>query len=159
MVDSMNMFLPEPVFTRTKQNIKIATPDIILDDENVPIEVMQDYIFAAVGGQEILSSTRHDIIGSPNKKAYSLVKDSGSKLSLQDPASRDSVTNTFAANLLDVNDYFPAVSDIGATCNATTKTLDMTLDNVPGRYFVEVEFLVVNDSVNDIMYKGDSRGI
>lgn len=52
-----------PVVETKKPVVKSATPEIILfDEDTVPIEIMTDLIFENIGGQEILSLTRHDIV-------------------------------------------------------------------------------------------------
>lgn len=51
----------------TVSDIKIATPDIILfDDETTPIEIMTDLIFENIGGQELINILRTDIINGQN---------------------------------------------------------------------------------------------
>jgi hypothetical protein len=53
--------------------VKIATPDLIVFDENaVSVEYMTDLIFENIGGQEILSLTRNDLINGQNV-LYSLI--------------------------------------------------------------------------------------
>lgn len=47
-------------------NIKIATPDIILAEESVEIEIMSDLLFEDIGGQEIISISRNDLVGGQN---------------------------------------------------------------------------------------------
>lgn len=52
-----------PVIESKKPVVKSATPEIILfDEDTIPIEIMTDLIFENIGGQEILSLTRHDIV-------------------------------------------------------------------------------------------------
>jgi hypothetical protein len=54
--------------------IKTATPDIILfDEEAVPIEVMSDLIFENIGGQELISIVRSDIVNG-QKIIYQPIK-------------------------------------------------------------------------------------
>jgi hypothetical protein len=49
------------------QQIKVATPDIILfDDGAVPDEVMADLIFEDIGGQELINIARFDTINGQN---------------------------------------------------------------------------------------------
>ena len=46
-----------------KADIKVATPNLIIQgSELVPIEIMTDLIFEDIGGQEIITITRSDII-------------------------------------------------------------------------------------------------
>ena len=47
--------------------IKVATPDIItIDQETLPAELMTSLIFENIGGQELLSISRHDLISGSN---------------------------------------------------------------------------------------------
>jgi hypothetical protein len=56
------------------QKIKVATPDIILfNDESVPIEVMADLIFEDIGGQELINIARFDTIDG-QKISYQPIK-------------------------------------------------------------------------------------
>jgi hypothetical protein len=55
--------ITQPVVENKKPLVKSATPEIILfDEDTVPIEIMTDLIFENIGGQEVLSLTRHDIV-------------------------------------------------------------------------------------------------
>ena len=59
--------LPPPPPPPTTVKIKSATPEIILwDDSTIPIEILTDLIFENIGGQELLSLTRHDIVNGDN---------------------------------------------------------------------------------------------
>lgn len=42
--------------------VKPATVDLILDDESVPIELMTNLIFEDIGGQELISIARTDLL-------------------------------------------------------------------------------------------------
>lgn len=54
---------PPPPPPPTTYKVKVATPEIILfDDETLPIETLTDILFEDIGGQELLSMSRHDII-------------------------------------------------------------------------------------------------
>lgn len=59
--------LPNPLASTSDEGVKIATPDIIVfDEESVPVEVMTDLIFENIGGQELISIARNDIVnGQP----------------------------------------------------------------------------------------------
>lgn len=47
--------------------VKTATPDIItIDQETLPAELMTSLIFENIGGQELLSISRHDLISGSN---------------------------------------------------------------------------------------------
>ena len=55
---------PVPASTaRKEQPVKVATPDIILfDQDGVEIEIMADLLFENIGGQELISIARNDIV-------------------------------------------------------------------------------------------------
>jgi hypothetical protein len=58
--------------TSTKA-IKVATPDIILfDEEGFPVDMMVSLIFEQIGGQEIINIARNDIING-QRISYSLI--------------------------------------------------------------------------------------
>jgi hypothetical protein len=53
--------------SETNDSVKVATPDIlILTEEAMSPEVMTDLIFEDIGGQEIISIARNDIINGQN---------------------------------------------------------------------------------------------
>jgi hypothetical protein len=53
--------------SETNDSVKVATPDIlILTDEAMSPEIMTDLIFEDIGGQEIISIARNDIINGQN---------------------------------------------------------------------------------------------
>lgn len=57
----------------SNQAIKIATPDIILFNEDaIPVDVMTDLIFEEIGGQEIISIARNDIVNG-QQVSYNLI--------------------------------------------------------------------------------------
>jgi len=57
----------------SSQAIKIATPDLILFNEAaIPVEVMADLLFEEIGGQEIISIARNDIVNG-QEVSYSLI--------------------------------------------------------------------------------------
>jgi hypothetical protein len=59
--------LPPPPPPPTTVKIKSATPEIILwDDSTIPVEILTDLTFENIGGQELLSLTRHDTVNGDN---------------------------------------------------------------------------------------------
>jgi len=63
------------IFLQSNTNqIKTATPDIVLfDDSVVPIEIMSDLIFENIGGQELINIARTDTING-QKILYQPIK-------------------------------------------------------------------------------------
>lgn len=78
MADDLNATPDIPDIQATQsgssnQAIKIATPDIILFNEDaIPVEVMADLLFEEIGGQEIISIARNDIVNGQDI-SYSLI--------------------------------------------------------------------------------------
>ena len=55
--------IPSPVKTNTSDAVKIATPDLLIFGEQVvAIEVMTDLIFEDIGGFELATISRHDLV-------------------------------------------------------------------------------------------------
>jgi hypothetical protein len=55
--------IPDPVKTNASDAIKIATPDLLIfGEEVVAIEVMTDLIFEDIGGFELATISRHDLV-------------------------------------------------------------------------------------------------
>jgi len=88
---------PPPVPVPTTYKVKIATPEIILfDDETLSTITLVDILFEDIGGQELLSMSRHDTISGdyvPNqliKNLTSLNQEFSSKrlLSLQNTSDK-----------------------------------------------------------------------
>lgn len=107
MVDAVDPFLPKPIYQYRKEKAKIASPDIILDNENMSIESMSDYIFDQIGGQELLSTARNDTIASPLNINNLTITDSGTFF-LND---NELPSSTLDANLqsyqININDFIP----------------------------------------------------
>lgn len=66
--------LPDPLLNKTNDAIKIATPDLIIfNDDVLPIEIMTDLIFEDIGGYELATISRHDLVNGQNV-IYSPIK-------------------------------------------------------------------------------------
>jgi hypothetical protein len=63
--------------TSTSNAIKIATPDLILlDGATLPVDLMTDLLFENIGGQEIISISRNDIVNG-QEVSYNLIGNTG----------------------------------------------------------------------------------
>lgn len=72
--DSAVAAIPDPLLKKQDDSVKIATPDLILfSDETVPIEIMTDLIFEDIGGYELATISRHDLVNG-QKVTYSPIK-------------------------------------------------------------------------------------
>jgi hypothetical protein len=153
MVDSTNAFLPEPIYVTEKGSIKVATPDILLDDETLSIETRGDYSFATVGGIELLSASRHDLINSPYNEGYTPITDAGNVFNNQ-PAIvfSDATDNIFNTYTIDLNYHTPQLPENPLIqLDTSSGTVIISLKNLQQDYVVEVEIVSAGTVLNDII--------
>ena len=66
--------LPNPAATVDATSVKIATPDLILQNEDsMSIDIMTDLIFEDIGGHELATISRNDLVNG-QKIIYSPIK-------------------------------------------------------------------------------------
>jgi hypothetical protein len=76
--------------------VKVATPDLIIENvADIPFEIMQSLTFENIGGQEILTIARHDLVNG-QKVIYSPIKNLGTIQSRFNSQNIVSVTNTLS---------------------------------------------------------------
>jgi hypothetical protein len=60
--------------TSSSSSVKIATPDLIIKDQDImSIDIMTDLIFEDIGGQELATISRHDLVNG-QKIIYTPIK-------------------------------------------------------------------------------------
>lgn len=174
MVDAVPN-VPAPAVTTSNTNIKPATPDLIqFNDADIPIEFMTDLLFEDIGGQEIISISRNDIVNG-QKVTYNPIKNL-SALGLQYnaqnifsiPTSSQSQFNNYAIKL---ENHVPAYgegtgeqlfpNDIDVNRRSLKETiyvekgtgdLIINVTNLSDNEEVEVQMLSSGESFNDIIY-------
>ena len=137
--------------------VKTATLDIILfDEESVPIDGMFDQIFENIGGQELISITRSDIVNG-QKISYQPIKNLSAIQQRYNPNNILSLQQTadkfFAGFSIKLEDKIP---EIGNGTNGENVYLNATGDLV-------IEFINVNPdeqvetqiSVSGTIYEAD----
>ena len=66
--------IPDVSKKETDDSVKIATPDLILENSDVlDIEIMTDLIFEDIGGYELATISRHDLVNG-QKVIYAPIK-------------------------------------------------------------------------------------
>jgi len=66
--------LPKAIVKADDTSVKIATPDLILfDEELMSIDIMTDLIFEDIGGYELATISRHDLVNG-QKVVYAPIK-------------------------------------------------------------------------------------
>ena len=145
------------VVTPPPPAIKTATLDIILfDEESVPIDGMFDQIFENIGGQELISITRSDIVNG-QKISYQPIKNLSAIQQRYNPNNILSLQQTadkfFAGFSIKLEDKIP---QIGNGANGENVYLNATGDLI-------IEFININPdeqietqiSVSGTIYEAD----
>jgi hypothetical protein len=143
MVDAVDPFLPKPIYQYRKSGAKVASPDIILDEENISIESMTDYLFEQIGGQELLSSARSNTIDSPLNVTNLFIQDSGSFFSKDIEIPFGTIQSNLENYQIDIDDFLPfgyAPNQI-VYFNGETESIVVELENLKSGYVVEVKIL------------------
>lgn len=135
-VSAIPTYMPSPPPTPTTVKIKSATPEIILwDDSTIPIETLTDLIFEDIGGQELLSLTRHDIINGDNvsnqliKNLTSLNQEYSSKKILSLQNTSDKYFSNFSIKL-DSKIPFEGNGPLGSNLYIDAETQDIIIELV-----------------------------
>jgi hypothetical protein len=105
---------PEPIIVQ-QVPVKTATPDIVLfDDSALPIEVMSDLIFEDIGGQELISIVRSDIVNG-QKISYQPIKNLSSIQQQYNPNNilglQQTANRFFAGFSIKLEDRIPEVGN------------------------------------------------
>jgi hypothetical protein len=151
-----NIFLPEPLYARDKRGVKAARPDIILSEDQLSAEVMQDFIFAEIGGQEILDVSRSDFVNSPLNQQYSATPGTGTSYIQKDPITfSDGIRNTFSSFSTPLENYIPQDMTINLVeLDSATNTIVVKLVNVRDTDSVEIQFLAYANVTDGIIFGG-----
>lgn len=152
---------PEPrEFTRTN-SIKAATPELLtIKPSDVPVDYMTDVLFEDIGGQEILSVSRNDLINgqkviySPIKNVSRINQRFNSNNLFPIPETTQSYFNNFAIKLEE------KTPELGTGPNQETVYIDPVTGNVVVNVtnmgtsdLVEIQVLSRGDLVSDILYE------
>jgi hypothetical protein len=105
---------PDPIIVQPVP-VKTATPDIVLfDDSALPIEVMTDLIFEDIGGQELISIVRSDIVNG-QKISYQPIKNLSSIQQQYNPNNilglQQTANRFFAGFSIKLEDRIPEIGN------------------------------------------------
>lgn len=153
--------IPVTQYTPAK-SIKTSTPDIIeFNSNNVPIDVMTEILFESIGGQEILSLSRNDIVNgqtvlySPIKNLAALNSRYNPKNLFVVPATSQSYFYSFAIKL---EDRVPDIEDLPSSttnvvyCDPETKNIVVYVTSMLPGENVEIQVLSDGLPAGDIIY-------
>jgi len=153
MVSAVNPFLPEPIYSKIKRGVQVASPDIVLDDPYISVDSMADYIFATIGGTEILSASRYDLIDSPLNRNYTPIGDAGTAFVGETGITfNDNSYNTFRGFAIDLNKYVPADHNTYPLVQpGANGSIKINLKDIRSGYYVEIEILTNGQVINGII--------
>jgi hypothetical protein len=144
----------------SETSIKIATPDIIiLDDQPIEVEIMTDLIFENIGGQEIINISRNDIVNG-QEVIYSPIKNL-SKINLQfnsrNILSTENNSSEYFENFpIKLEQKIPetGTGENGEIIYIDTITGDLIINvvNIETDEQVEVQILEAGSIINDTIY-------
>lgn len=157
-VQAVNPFLPKSISEYAKDGIRIARPDIIVQDDALSSELMTDLIFEEIGGQELLASSRSDLINSPLNISYTPIKNQG-LVNLQfEPSKILSVIDRGSSMMstLSLANYEPYEGSIDTVDGKYSVTLDGNLEikfvNMSNSDKVEIQVYGFDDSYGATIY-------
>lgn len=171
--------IPKAQETKSDDSVKIATPDLILfNDEVMSIEIMTDLIFEDIGGYELASISRHDLVNG-QKVIYSPIKNLTDLYLQYNPNNvlrLQSSDSYFKSLSLSIFDHLPSCGTgydlVGTDPDLTKRTrvpncqsvyidpitgdLVINLINVKENEQVEVQVLTSGDVFSDTIYPGSN---
>ena len=152
---------------RKEQPVKVATPDIILfDQEGIEVEIMADLLFEDIGGQELISIARNDIVNGqdvtnqPIKNINTIGLQYNSQNILPLPQNSASFFNNFPIKF---ENYLPNIQidapedPLNPNKNKIVYLEDsgnlvVELINLNPGYQVEIQILNSEDRLSDTIY-------
>jgi hypothetical protein len=161
--------IPKAQETKSDDSVKIATPDLILfNDEVMSIEIMTDLIFEDIGGYELASISRHDLVNG-QKVIYSPIKNLTDLYLQYNPnnvlrlQSSDSYFKSLSLSIFDHVGTDPDLTKRTKVPNCQSVYIDpitgdlvINLINVKENEQVEVQVLTSGDVFSDTIYPGSN---
>lgn len=160
--------LPDPVKTSTSDSVKIATPDLLIFGEQaVAIEIMTDLIFENIGGFELATISRHDLVNGQTV-IYTPIKNLTDLYLQYNPNNvlrLQSADSFFKSLAISISNYLPRYGNgydlVGGVKVYNGKSiyidpisgdLVINLINVKENEQVEVEILTAGNTFDDTIY-------
>ncbi len=164
--------LPDPVKTSTSDSVKIATPDLLIfGEQSVAIEIMTDLIFENIGGFELATISRHDLVNGQTV-IYTPIKNLTDLYLQYNPNNvlrLQSADSFFKSLAISIPNYLPRYGngydlvDGVKVYNGKSIYVDpisgdlvINLINIKENEQVEVEILTAGNTFNDTIYQGSN---
>lgn len=146
--------------------VKIATPDVMLYTvSDLEVQAINDILFENIGGQELISISRNDILNGQDIKVQPIknLKALGLKYNSKNIVSLSETSASFFNNFpIALENYLPDQSD-GVKLSEIDEDFNLVINfiNVPNGQQVEVELFasgnILDETIfNGTMYVGDS---
>lgn len=130
--------------------VKVARPDIIIQDESLPIDTMGEIFIQDLAGQEILNLSRHDLINGARAN-YSLISNSdkinqkfNSSNIVSIPGKLSEVFKNFA---IELQNHVPDLGTEDSELLPTEKPSRVYISRITGNLVIDVTNLGPNDRV------------
>jgi hypothetical protein len=164
--------LPDPVKTSTSDSVKIATPDLLIFGEQaVAIEIMTDLIFENIGGFELATISRHDLVNGQTV-IYTPIKNLTDLYLQYNPNNvlrLQSADSFFKSLAISIPNYLPRYGNgydlVGGVkvyngksiyIDPVSGDLVINLINIKENEQVEVEILTAGNTFDDTIYQGSN---
>jgi hypothetical protein len=156
--------MPIPLVTASREPVKYATPDdVLIDTNDLPVDLILKLTLEKIGGMELISLVRHDILNGQNivyrpvKNISQIAIDYNPQNIIKMPDSADSYFKNFSIKLENhiqqtTNELPPLVAYI----DETTQNVVIDLVNLKADYEVEVQMVSSGKVFNDTIYTEDS---
>lgn len=164
--------IPDPIKTSTSDSVKIATPDLLIFGEQaVAIEIMTDLIFENIGGFELATISRHDLVNGQTV-IYTPIKNLTDLYLQYNPNNvlrLQSADSFFKSLAISISNYLPRYGNgydlVGGVKVYNGKSiyidpisgdLVINLINIKENEQVEVEILTAGNTFDDTIYQGSN---
>ena len=165
--------MPNPVKTNTSDSVKVATPDLLIFGEQaVAIEIMTDLIFEDIGGFELATISRHDLVNGQTV-IYTPIKNLTDLYLQYNPNNvlrLQSADSFFKSLAISIPNYLPRYGngydlvDGVKVYNGKSIYIDpisgdlvINLINIKENEQVEVEILTAGNTFDDTIYYGSTQ--
>lgn len=165
--------IPNPVKTNTSDSVKVATPDLLIFGEQaVAIEIMTDLIFEDIGGFELATISRHDLVNGQTV-IYTPIKNLTDLYLQYNPNNvlrLQSADSFFKSLAISIPNYLPRYGngydlvDGVKVYNGKSIYIDpisgdlvINLINIKENEQVEVEILTAGNTFDDTIYYGSTQ--
>lgn len=146
---------PDKIVNRTDY-VKPASVDIMIDSAEVPIELMTDLIFEAIGGQELINLSRSDALNGQTLRYHPIanIKDVALRFnSLTMLPSGTTSKDIFERYIIRLESRIPSVDDASPVeISETDGSIVLNFINLRDDERVQIQILSEADLFDDTIY-------